>query len=81
MATVGLGTEEVPVVKSTVSRQDSESSDVLPEPDTDEQQSVKCSLLYPLPPPPPKLSGAIHYKGLFCLARRTALGARSGGND
>lgn len=50
---------------------------MFPEPDTDEQQSVKCSLLYPLPPLP-KLSEAIHYKGLFCLARRTALGAGSG---
>lgn len=80
MVTVGLGTDEVSAVNSTVSRQDSESSDVFPEPDTDEQQSVKCSLLYPLPPLP-KLSKAIHYKGLFCLARRTALGTQSGEND
>lgn len=80
MVTVGLGTDEVPVVNSTISRQDSESSDVLPKADTDEQQSVKCFLLYPLPPPP-KLSRAIHYKGLFCLARRTALGARWGGGE
>lgn len=80
LVTEGLGTDEVSVVNSTFSRQDSESSSVLPEPDTDEQQSVKCSLLYPLPPSP-KLSRAIHYKGLFCLAHRTALGARSGGTD
>lgn len=77
MVTVGLGTDEVSAVNSTVSRQDSESSDVFPEPDTDDQQSVKCSLLHPLPPLP-KLSEAIHYKGLSCLARRTALGTRSG---
>lgn len=77
MVTVGLSTDEVSVVNSTLSGQDSKSSNVLPEPDTDEQQSVKCSLLYPLPPSP-KLSRVIHYKGLFCLAPRTALGARPG---